>query len=212
MSSTSEHTIQRPSVAITPKGQERVREILAAARAILTEVGYAELSMRSVAARIGVTLGNIQHYYKTKDQLIEALLVHSFENYQAHIDGVAASLSQGSASEQLAALADYFIEDIKSASTQRLFLEVAALAVQDAKAAAILDRMMARARRGFKKLVREIDPTASERELNSRSALIAAQILGLTFQLSNSRRRHADLTHLEAAVRSAVLDLATKRL
>jgi AcrR family transcriptional regulator len=194
----------------TAKGRERAQDILDAARAILTEVGYAELSMRAVAARLGVTLGNVQHYYKTKSALIEAMLVRSFENYQMQMDQIVEAMADQPATAKLTALVDFFVEDLKGASSQRLFFEIGALAIQDGTAAAIIDRLMARARKGFKKLIRTIDPAATERELGLRAALITAQLMGLAFQMGANRRRHGDLAGLEAAVRPAVLDLAKK--
>jgi AcrR family transcriptional regulator len=67
----------------TTKGYERSVAILDAARAILATEGYAGLSMRCVAQRVGVSLSNVQHYYPSRDALIEALLEQTFTDYQA---------------------------------------------------------------------------------------------------------------------------------
>ena len=75
-------------------GMPRARAILAAAREIFARHGYSGLSMRGVAARLGVTLGTVQHYYKTKDELLEAVLLQMLHEYQVDVDRIAAQMRE----------------------------------------------------------------------------------------------------------------------
>jgi AcrR family transcriptional regulator len=53
------------------RGQRSAREqIVWAAAESLLEHGYASTSVRSIAARAGVAVGNLQHYFPTKSQLL----------------------------------------------------------------------------------------------------------------------------------------------
>ena len=50
------------------------RRILTAARAALLESGFAALSTRSVAEKAGVPLSQIHYHFRSKEQLILAML------------------------------------------------------------------------------------------------------------------------------------------
>lgn len=53
------------------RGQRSAREqIVRAAAESLLENGYASTSVRSIAARAGVAIGNLQHYFPTKSELL----------------------------------------------------------------------------------------------------------------------------------------------
>ena len=47
----------------------RRRDILAAARALLAETGYAALGMRALAQRAGVSAGTLYLYFRTKEEI-----------------------------------------------------------------------------------------------------------------------------------------------
>ncbi|SJM54441.1 TetR/AcrR family transcriptional regulator [Gulosibacter sp. 10] len=54
-------------------------EILRAARAELAEVGPGALSMRSVARRVGVTVGALYRYFAGRDALLTELIVEAYD-------------------------------------------------------------------------------------------------------------------------------------
>ncbi len=56
--------------------------ILEAARNVLKTEGSANFSMRKVAASAGMSLGNLQYYFKTKDTLFEGLLAQYMTQYR----------------------------------------------------------------------------------------------------------------------------------
>ncbi len=55
------------------KGARRQAEILAVARELLVEEGYDRFVLREIAARAGMTLGNLQYYFPTRETLLGAL-------------------------------------------------------------------------------------------------------------------------------------------
>ena len=60
--------------ATRARGRARVEAILQAAYELLGSADFSEFSMRSVAARAGVDLKNVQYYFSTKKDLVRALL------------------------------------------------------------------------------------------------------------------------------------------
>ena len=61
--------------ATSPKGLARRESIVAKARQVLLKEGYPGLSLRSIASQLGISVGNLQYYFPTKDDLVEAVLV-----------------------------------------------------------------------------------------------------------------------------------------
>ena len=55
------------------KGQKRSAEIIEIARAVLIDDGYDCFVLRDIADRAGITLGNLQYYFATCEDLIEAV-------------------------------------------------------------------------------------------------------------------------------------------
>ncbi|MFC3613616.1 TetR/AcrR family transcriptional regulator [Lutimaribacter marinistellae] len=66
--------------------QDRKTVILDATEALLMEIGNAELTMRKVAARAGISLGNLQYHFPTREHLLLALLLRFLEPYEANLD------------------------------------------------------------------------------------------------------------------------------
>ena len=56
----------------TVKGQQTRTAILESALDLLQEHGYEKTTMRAIARRAGVSLGNAYHYFSSKEHLIQA--------------------------------------------------------------------------------------------------------------------------------------------
>lgn len=79
------------SATTASKGDARRETILAQARALLVEKGYDRFVLRDIAERVGVTLGNLQYYYPTRDDLLEAVIRSEFEANRREIERLSAS-------------------------------------------------------------------------------------------------------------------------
>ena len=56
----------------TPKGEQSRALILNTALDLLQQHGYERTTMRAIARRAGVSLGNAYHYFSSKEHLIQA--------------------------------------------------------------------------------------------------------------------------------------------
>ena len=45
------------------------------------EAGYGGFTMRRIAARAGITIGNLNYYYRTKEDLLQDLLEYVINDY-----------------------------------------------------------------------------------------------------------------------------------
>jgi AcrR family transcriptional regulator len=67
----------------TPKGGQTKAAILSSALELLQEHGYEKTTMRAIAKRAGVSLGNAYHYFGSKDHLIQAFYHRLHEEHLA---------------------------------------------------------------------------------------------------------------------------------
>ncbi len=200
-------SLHRKVSETTEKGAGRALEILAAAREAFALEGYAALSMRGVANRVGVTLGNVQHYYRTKDEMLEAMLVHSSSEYQASVNQIIASMSDAPERERFLAAMAYLIEETRKPITRGILLESLALAGRNSFAAQVCDGMIGRARRTMRRLIEDVSTDLSSHELDRRASLVLALMLGLLFSPVGA---HLDTEALDQAARDAMLGIATQ--
>lgn len=84
-------TLAAVTRAKTTKGEQTKGRILAAALDLFRRVGYEATTMRSVADKAGVSLGNAYYYYKSKEHLLHAFYD---EMHQEHAAAVARVLEE----------------------------------------------------------------------------------------------------------------------
>lgn len=203
-------SLKRKTSSTTEKGYARAHDILQAAREIFAAEGYGGVSMRRVAAHVGLSLSNVQHYYKSKDMLVEALLLDSLNQFQERMDGIAESMAGATRVEQFLATVDMFLEELGNPVIRGMFFEFWALATRNTFASTLMERMQSRERKAIFKLIQGLCPAIPDEECLVRAALIVAQIEGLMLFRVRNRPRRPELEGLESAARDAVLRLATQ--
>lgn len=65
----------------TPKGEQTRTLILNTALDLLAERGYEKTTMRTIAEKAGVSLGNAYHYFTSKEHLIQAFYHRTHEQH-----------------------------------------------------------------------------------------------------------------------------------
>jgi AcrR family transcriptional regulator len=203
------HVLKHKASVTTEKGFGRAHEILQAARTLLAAEGYAGLSMRRVAAHTGMSLSNVQHYYQSKDALLEALLLFTMDEFQAKMDAIRATMTSASRIEQFVSTADMFLDEVTDPITHAIFFELWALASRNAFASALMDKMLGRERKAIYHLIVGLNPAISETEYMQRAILMVAQMEGLMLFRLNKKTRPAEFIAVRASMRQAMLALAT---
>jgi AcrR family transcriptional regulator len=209
MPSTLTSSLKSKSSSTTEKGLERAHEILHAARALLAADGYAGLSMRRVAADVGMSLSNVQHYYQSKDALLEALLLYTMDLFQKKMDGISAAMTSASPVDRFLSTCDMFLEEITDPVTHAIFFELWALASRNEFASRLMDKMLARERKAIYNMIRGLNPAIGDDEYMQRAILMVAQIEGLMLFRLNKGERRAEFLAVRAAMRKSLLALAT---
>lgn len=170
-------TRHRQGTAVQAKGQRRVDEILDAATAVLVEEGYAQLTTRKIAARVGIRLSNVQYYFSTKQALLQALVERSIEQYYEVLRTKAARGSKSPKTQLLYSI-DYVLRSHAKPEIAILFKELWALAAHDKDAARVMDSFYAKWCEMATELVMELNPDISRRKAERRAILIIGLVDG----------------------------------
>jgi AcrR family transcriptional regulator len=104
-----------PSRQLRRKGQQRRREILDAAKAVLIERGVDNLALRDLGEQLGITHGNLQYYFPTKHALLVAIFDEELAKYTEGIH--AAVRSTSTRRGRLAAIVDSAVVELKRPET-----------------------------------------------------------------------------------------------
>ncbi|WP_020655651.1 TetR/AcrR family transcriptional regulator [Massilia niastensis] len=209
MTTTLDSALRNKSSSTTEKGLGRAHDILQAARGLLAAEGYAGLSMRRVAQEAGMSLSNVQHYYGSKDLLLEALLLYTMDVFQAKMDAIAMTMAGRPPVERFLTTADMFLEEITDPVTHAIFFEIWALASRHPFASSLMGKMLGRERKAIFHLIRGLNPAIDDDEYMQRAILMVAQIEGLMLFRLDRKARPAQYEAVRASVRKVLLTLAT---
>jgi AcrR family transcriptional regulator len=84
--------------------------ILKVASSLFASKGYSAVSMRNVAAAVGVTVANLYYHFRDKEELIRASLSHVFSERMSSLEGLLEQ--QTSPDDRLEAFVSWFVQVI----------------------------------------------------------------------------------------------------
>ncbi len=161
-----------------PTTTSRSVEVLAVARRLLVEEGLDNFVMRRIAHLAGMKLGNLQYYFPTRDDLLEAILLSEFDNDLAALH---ASNPTGDPAPQLRK-AVRFLLDRWLNGEGNVYASIGALSLHHER----FERLWAEIYQQFYavlgRLIEQIDPAASAQQIQLRATLITSLIDGATIQ------------------------------
>jgi len=141
--------------------------------------GYAQFSMRNVAAKAGLHLANVQYYFPRRNDLVHALLLDTGERYRASY----AACLEGAPSapvERFRIILRWNMQDITTRATRQFFIQLwALLCVLDGHSGRLLDELYAIDIAQLGERIDEMHPGLSNREIQHRATILAAMIEGL---------------------------------
>jgi len=179
-----------------PKAASRADEILDIASHILVDEGYAALTFRSVAKRGQIGLGNLQHYFPTKTDLIGSMLARSFDRFSAAMAASSAGRGGSSPAQKLDAAIQYILEDQRRKESCIIFWELWALASHAESAARIMTKFYDLYVENIAALIAGVRPSVSLERARLAGTQIAALLEGASLFRGHGRprkRHHAAL-------------------
>lgn len=120
------------------RSEEKTRAIFESTLAILKESGDHGLSMRGVAEHAGISLGNLQYHFKTREDLISGLLGYFLDacmaDYRARLDALS-----GRPRDKIKRLLLHALEDESTREWYPVFKVLWAVAERDDRVRTALD-------------------------------------------------------------------------
>lgn len=118
---------------------ERQKAAIAAATArLIASSGLEAVSLRSVAAEAGVSMGRVQHYFATKDDLLLEALQRSYRRMEWRIGQRLQHGTGGRREVLVAILEELLAEDPETRDAIRINTAFATRALEDERIAAVL--------------------------------------------------------------------------
>jgi len=133
--------------------------IVRAAGAVLTRDGYAQFSVRRVAAELGIAPGNVNYYFPTKASLLETLVSYTLAQYREQARAVLPR-THLAITDFLGGVLRRLMEDARSDQSSRLFRELWAVALHHPQIAKAMDSFYSRSAKAYLRLARRTSETA----------------------------------------------------
>ena len=166
----------------TSKGLQRREQILAAARKLLVEEGYNSFVLREIAARSGMTIGNLQYYFRTRDLLLEAVTrTAAFDDLEA-LEATVKSGRQGKA--QLRELTSVLLRRWLGDSG-KIYAAASFLSQSQPSFRSMLGELYWQFYEHLILMLKKLQPRAHRQTLLDKARLITALLDGAVIQLRN---------------------------
>ena len=160
------------------KGRTRAADVLDAAVRVLIEHGYHDFSLRRVAEEAGLRLGNLQHYFPSKDLLVQAMLDRVIETY---LDRLSRIQRSGLDPEQeFRAIVGTVFMDLTTRRTTVFFPELWSLANHDRQVAGHMERMYSRYRELLGASIARLNPVLDAVQVERLALFVSASLEGHT--------------------------------
>ena len=188
------------------KGKRTRDNIVKVARDVLAHEGYEGFVLRQIAAKAGVKPGNLQYYFSSKKELLQAVLEQELHRYQETYGKVAEDKHGKTA--RILAIVDFLLDEIKNnKATSNIWYTVWALAPLDPEIAELMDEWYQQYMEKLKDVFKTAAPEISDIQACHTASILTALMDGLTNQIGYGKTPHEIHDGIESAVRSLILDL-----
>lgn len=184
------------STSLSNRGQARRDAVLETAREVLVEEGFDQFVLRRVAAKADMKLGNLQYYFATRDDLLEAVILAEF-------DRDLEALRQATRADGLKAAARALVRNWTTGAGT-VFTTMSLLAYHHARFRELNSEIYATFYRELGVLVRQVSPDVRDAEIAARARLITSVLDGVALQIHAGASGRRDLTNRAAELVVAV--------
>lgn len=183
--------------------KQRKTDILIAARKIFVEIGYAKFSVRRVAVEMGMSLGNLQYFFPSRNELMREMLEKTLADYDSDYAKITEGL-ENNADNFFFIIIDYLILDSRQKETSNFFFELWALASHDSYVAERMDLIYSNHRHQLEEYIKVINPNMSHKIVALRAVQIAALIEGMMIFKGEGKIQHKEFTGLADDMKNVI--------
>ena len=178
------------------RSESKSADIVAVAAGVLAEDGLDQFVMRRIADMADMKLGNLQYYFATRDDLLEAVVRSEFAEDLATINTVEDADPLRRLAKVVAALSDRWF-----ARNGSVYLPIAVLALRNERFAQVMAEIYAEFYTLMSDIVRAVDPSATVATAQRRAFLMTSLLDGASLQPGRTDPAITDslvddLTHL----------------
>lgn len=157
--------------------QARGPELVELARTVLVDEGLDRFVLRDIAGRAGMTVGNLQYYFPTRDDLLAAVIRAEFDRDLRTIRGVVADADAGLVEVGRGLVCNW------CDGGSSVFTVLALLAFHHERFRRLNREIYDTFYAELAAVVRSADPTADQDEALARAHLITALLDGVAIQI-----------------------------
>ena len=188
--------------------QKSVR-ILRAAKRVFIRDGNAGFSARGVAKEAKLSLGAVQHFFRTKHSLLAATLEYVVNQYEGAYKKLFESVPDSDRARLLGVI-DYLVKDIWNLDTRQFFLALWALSCHNAFAAELVNEMYSFHVRRLETFIAAAEPGILAAERRDIAVQIAALLEGLMLFTGSSTKPLLSRKRMTQAVKRTAMKLLTQ--
>lgn len=198
-------TPSRPG--IYPRGAETVDLILKAALDVLIDEGAAAFTLRRIAAKCAMKVGNLSYHFPKKEMLIQLLLEEMLEFYEGLLDDTVRKPGLD-AEQQLTLMIEICLDDIRTKRTTHFFTELWALSNHNDF---IADRVAAFYRHHHGHIARAVallNPALGPDEAMAVAQFISASMEGTTIFMGHGKAWAERMPWIKAIATTTLIHMA----
>ena len=190
------------------KSREPVEVILRAAHELLAFEGYPSFTIRNIAKQAGISVGNVQYYFQSKNALLQELLLFVTERYNREYRRVF-SKTADTPKVRFCAFIDFLLSDMTDPLRRGFFFQVWALAPSDNFVEECMEQSFSRYRAAVSELISELRPSLSRAELDKRASAIQSLVEGTQLSLTKKAERFVHRSGIRELVKEEAYAIAT---
>lgn len=169
---------------------------LDAARRLFIEEGYAAFSMRKVARAIGISPGHLQHFFPTREDLVNAMLEETAAHYIEVYETVLGE-AQGDPVKRFDNVVRFLLDDITNREVMNFFFELWPMTAHNETASAMLRHIYRQNCVGFSEVIRDMMPDCDAEAVEDMALQILALIDGLILYCHSAAPDEATLARVK---------------
>ena len=163
---------------VTRKGAERIAKIVETGVEILRTEGFTALTKRRIAKRLGISDGNVSYYFPTRESLWKGVIEYELKSYYDKYYGESKS-ADNDPEGRFDEFVRLWFQEYKDRELRIFFAQLLAFAEVSEFVAQQRDEIYQNFYDETRSRIRDLDPTMSEQELQTRSTLVMAMLEGL---------------------------------
>ena len=163
---------------VTRKGAKRIANIVEAGVDILRTEGFTALTKRRIAKRLGISHGNVSYYFPTRESLWKGVIEYELKFYYDKYYGES-KIADDDPEGRFDEFVRLWFQEYKDRELRIFFAQLLAFAEVSEFVAQQRDEIYQTFYDETQSRIRDLDPTMSEQELQTRSTLVMAMLEGL---------------------------------